>query len=124
MVSSSTLSTSSAPTITPSLFARTAAPTPPTPPPGTEPDLEVDAPSFVQLPRRPERRPKLFFASAKTGVGVDDIFSYVTRRVVERWEWEEAAQAQMLHIQEASGSTIRLGRDAQRQQARNPCCGS
>ncbi|KAL1698636.1 ras-domain-containing protein [Schizophyllum commune] len=37
----------------------------------------------------PELGPRLFFASAKTGENVPDIFEYVARRVVRRWEREE-----------------------------------
>ncbi|KAJ4469202.1 hypothetical protein J3R30DRAFT_3713853 [Lentinula aciculospora] len=33
--------------------------------------------------------PRLFFASARTGEGVNDVFEYVAKRVVRRWEWEE-----------------------------------
>jgi hypothetical protein len=33
--------------------------------------------------------PKLFFTSAKTGEGVNDVFEYIARRVVMRWEYEE-----------------------------------
>jgi Ras-related protein Rab-7A len=35
-----------------------------------------------------ERRPKLFFTSAKTGEGVKEVFDYIARRVVVKWEWE------------------------------------
>ena len=71
-MSTSTTSTSIAPTITPVRYAnnlRTLSQT---------------------KPSRPPRGPKLFFTSAKTGVGVSDVFGYVARRVVTRWEWEEA----------------------------------
>lgn len=95
-------STSSAPTITPSLFTRGQA--------VTTPATACTTPSPVQpLPPPPERRPKLFFTSAKTGEGVSDVFEYVARRVVMRWEYDEAVEARTLHMQEASGDgTIRL----------------
>ncbi|KAE9392222.1 ras-domain-containing protein [Gymnopus androsaceus JB14] len=32
--------------------------------------------------------PRLFFASAKTGEGIPDVFEYVARRVVRRWDYE------------------------------------
>ncbi|TFY59787.1 hypothetical protein EVG20_g7657 [Dentipellis fragilis] len=97
------------PTITPSLFTRNpAAPQiPPIPP--QEPFLSA-------LPPTLEQRPKLFYTSAKTGVGVADVPQYVARRVVMRSEWEEAVKARMLHLLEESGSTIRLG-DGQRMRA-------
>jgi hypothetical protein len=34
------------------------------------------------------RRPKLLFTTAKTGAGMSQVFVYVARRVVMRWEWE------------------------------------
>ena len=71
-ISSSTASTSIAPTITPARYAN-------------------NVPTLSQTePSRPLRGPKLFFTSAKTGAGVSEVFGYVARRVVMRWEWEEA----------------------------------
>ena len=101
--SASSVSSTSALTITQSLFARSTAkavttPTAPSPPP---------------LPQ-PEFGPKLFFTSAKTGEGVSEVFEYVARRVVVRWEWE----ARQWHEEgEWEGDdTIRvgLGRDGAR----------
>lgn len=61
----------------------------------------------------PERGPKLFFTSAKTGEGVEDVFGYVVRRVVGRWEYEEAVgrlRDEREEVSEASGNeAIRLG---------------
>lgn len=78
-------------TITPSLFAR---------------EREHHEPE-------PERGPKLFFTSAKTGEGVEDVFGYVVRRVVGRWEYEEAVgrlRDEREEVSEASGNeAIRLG---------------
>ncbi|KAI0042007.1 ras-domain-containing protein [Auriscalpium vulgare] len=121
----STSTFSSAPTITPSLFTRTAAPTPPTPPV----ESEDEGPPAAPLPPRPERRPKVFFTSAKTGVGVPDMFAYIAQRVVTRWEWEEAVEERTLHFRESTGSTIRLGdgrRDRKRalKQLGSSCCSS
>ncbi|KAK7688331.1 hypothetical protein QCA50_008703 [Cerrena zonata] len=99
-------SISSAPTITPSLFGRerngqvaTGFTTPSTP---------ISSP--LPLPPQPDLRPKLFLTSAKTGEGVADIFEYIAKRVVMRWEYDEAVDARTLHFQEASvDDTIRLG---------------
>jgi Ras-related protein Rab-7A len=82
--SRSSLSSSSALTITQSLFARTSNPTAATPSVPAAPSPSQEAPPLPP----PERRPKLFFTSAKTGEGVNDVFEYVARRVVVRWEWE------------------------------------
>lgn len=96
---SSVSSTSSAPTITPSLFTRGQVHTSCTTPAPVQPILPP-----------PERRPKLFFTSAKTGEGVSEVFAYVARRVVIRWEYEEAIEARTLHIQDPIiEGTIRLG---------------
>ncbi|KAH7890660.1 hypothetical protein F5I97DRAFT_1800189, partial [Phlebopus sp. FC_14] len=48
----------------------------------------------------------------KTGEGVCDVFEYIARRVVMRWEYEEAMDARTLHVQHSSSTgteTIRLG---------------
>lgn len=95
-------SVSSAPTITPSLFGRerngqvaTGCTTPSSPTP---------------LPPLPDQRPKLFLTSAKTGEGVAEVFEYIAKRVVMRWECDEAVDARTLHFQDASvDETIRLG---------------
>lgn len=95
-------STSSAPTITPSLFTRGQQ--------ATTPATACTTPSPIHpLPPSPDLRPKLFFTSAKTGEGVTDVFEYVARRVVMRMEYDEAIEARTLHMQETSGDgTIRL----------------
>lgn len=59
-------------------------------------------------PLPPERGPKLFFTSAKTGEGVHEVFEYIARRVVTRWEYEETIDARTLRVQEFP-ETIRLG---------------
>jgi hypothetical protein len=56
-------------------------------------------------PFRPLRGPKVFFTSAKTGAGVSDVFGYVARRVVMRWEWEET-HASVPFV--GNGSTVHL----------------
>ncbi|KAF9808591.1 hypothetical protein IEO21_07807 [Rhodonia placenta] len=109
-------SLSSVPTITPSLFLRDRATTASTTP-GSASD------SF-HLPPPADRRPKLFFASAKTGEHVAEVFEYVARRVVMRWEYEEALDARTLHMQEAD-DTIRLTHaHADRTRTIASCCGS
>ena len=50
------------------------------------------------MAHEPERGPKLFFTSAKTGEGVEDVFGYIVKRVVGRWEYEEA----MVRFRESS----------------------
>lgn len=118
MTSLSSTSSSTA-TITPSLFtrARAESATPPTPPlPYLNPD---------HLPPQPDRRPKLFFTSAKTGEGVSDVFEYIARRVVMRWDYEEAMEAASLHPQDTmspAGETITLSRGEARWPS-GPCCG-
>ena len=71
-MSTSATSTSIAPTITPARYTN-----------------NLRTSSQTKTPR-PLRGPKLFFTSAKTGTGVSEVFSYVARHVVMRWEWEEA----------------------------------
>jgi Ras-related protein Rab-7A len=90
-------SSTSAATITPSLFTRAA---PAAPSPHTSP---ADSPA----PRAaPDAGPRLFFASAKSGVGVPGVFEYVARRVARRWEWEEAAEARTLHVVESARESV------------------
>jgi hypothetical protein len=70
-ISTSTVSTSIAPTITPARYANNLH-------------------TLLQTkPSRPLRGPKVFFTSAKTGAGLSEVFGYVARHVVMRWEWEE-----------------------------------
>ncbi|KAH9952597.1 hypothetical protein BGW80DRAFT_1469556 [Lactifluus volemus] len=67
LVSSLTISISTAPTISPARYA-------------TEQALaRANATS-------PPRGPKLFFTLAKTGAGVSDVFAYIAQRVLTRWE--------------------------------------
>lgn len=123
--SSFSSTTSSAPTITPSLFAHSsdqaAATTPPTPPVLSSP-LDTIPHHSRSLP--PERGPKLFFTSAKTGEGVQEVFEYIAWRVVTRWEYEEAVDARTLRVPEPPG-TIRLGqtrRGESNQRLTGSCC--
>ncbi|KAL4080151.1 P-loop containing nucleoside triphosphate hydrolase protein [Scleroderma yunnanense] len=111
-------STSSTATITPSLFThvRADSATPPTPLPslGSE-----------HFPPRPDCRPKLFFTSAKTGEGVSDVFEYITRRVIMRWDYEEAMDAFTCNPQDSmspTGQTIDLSRRETRWTS-GRCCG-
>ena len=101
----STASTSIAPTITPARYANNLGRLSQTKPP------------------RPLRGPKLSFTSAKTGAGVSEVFAYVARRVVMRWEWEEANASGPFV---GNGSTVHLA-DAMtgRKKAFLPgCCSS
>ncbi|KAF8264345.1 hypothetical protein EI94DRAFT_1738710 [Lactarius quietus] len=103
--STSTLSTSTAPTITPARYATAHA-------------------LARTMQRRPPRGPKLFFTSAKTGTGVSDVFAYIAQRVVMRWEWEEAHGEEINPAR--NGSTVNLGdhRSAPRKTHRPSCCSS
>ncbi|KAI0770924.1 P-loop containing nucleoside triphosphate hydrolase protein [Trametes elegans] len=119
-------SMSSAPTITPSLFVRGQAgtTTATTPESGSPP-----GPSAPTPPRPPpERYPRLFFTSAKTGEGVADVFEYVARRVVARQEYEEALEARTMHVHDADQSmSIRLGAGGGPSEGRwagVSCCGT
>ena len=119
---SSSSSASSAPTITPSLFTRTReqaiADTPPTP---TCSSHTLDL--MPHHPPPPEKGPKLFFTSAKTGEGVLEVFEYIARRVVARWEYEDAIDTRTLRVQEPS-ETIRLGlaRSKSSRRLTGSCC--
>ncbi|KIK91210.1 hypothetical protein PAXRUDRAFT_831030 [Paxillus rubicundulus Ve08.2h10] len=116
---------SSAPTITPNFFTRdqAAATTPPT--------LTLPSPAseiMPLFPPPPERGPKLFFTSAKTGEGVCEVFEYIAQRVVTRWEYEGAIDARTLHVQGTSSTgteTIRLGlaRGESNWRPSGSCCG-
>jgi Ras-related protein Rab-7A len=123
MLSTKSASSSSGVTITPSLFARENAKangTHDTPSPQLAP-----APALA-LPLPPERGPKLFFTSAKTGEGVADVFEYIAQRVVRKWEYEEWVEARTMHFREASGrETISLGSDTwNRKKLLADCCAS
>jgi Ras-related protein Rab-7A len=105
-LSLSSISSTSAATITPSLYTKNNTNVRERHAPVDEPIREDPG---TETPRAVlETRPKLFLTSAKTGVGVSDIFEYVARRVVSRWEWEEAVEARTLYLEEGYGSVIRL----------------
>ncbi|KAH9963600.1 hypothetical protein BC827DRAFT_1193001 [Russula dissimulans] len=75
------------------------------------------------VPPRPPRGPKLLFTSAKTGAGVADLFAYVARRVVMRWEWEEAHMGVPNLV--GNGSDVHLNGDAGKKKMFRPeCCSS
>ncbi|THH04676.1 hypothetical protein EW145_g5342 [Phellinidium pouzarii] len=150
-------SSSSVPTITPSLFLRTqpsastsASQTPPTPPEADDNDIvhfpfarshprahtaSQPPPTSAQSPRptpsgllpRPERGPRLFLASAKTGAGVAPVFEYIAQRVVRRWEYAEAheggrgaARGDMLRLTDMRRTSSGRGWAS----GRVSCCGS
>lgn len=103
--SMSTMSTSTAPTITPARYATAHA-------------------VARMMQRRPLRGPKLFYTSAKTGTGVSDVFAYIAQRVVMRWEWEEAHAEGLDPV--GNGSTVHLSdhRSTQRKTRMAACCSS
>ncbi|KAG5650663.1 hypothetical protein H0H81_011452 [Sphagnurus paluster] len=63
-------------------------------------------------------RPRLFFTSAKTGAGVCDVFAYVVRRVVRRWE----AEARWQEVLEARGPGVALAGPAKEKAGPAGCC--
>ncbi|KII83882.1 hypothetical protein PLICRDRAFT_46638 [Plicaturopsis crispa FD-325 SS-3] len=79
-------------------------------------------------PAEPLKRPALFFASAKTGEGVADVFQYIARRVVRKWDWEDALENRTLHVQDVSVAEdrVRLGGDSLRdwKERGRSCCSS
>lgn len=110
---STSSSSSSTPTITPRNFALQRARANSNPLPSIsqqqdQADLTRTSDEIGSLPK-PERRPKLFLTSAKTGEGVVDVFEYIAKRVVTRWEYQESVEARTMHMQESTSDTIRLG---------------
>jgi len=103
-------SSSSAPTITPSLFQRTraassAAITPPTPEHLQGSGRLYRTSSF---PPKPERGPKVFLASAKTGEGIAPVFEYISKRVTMRNDYLSAIEDRTMHVRDGTVNTIRL----------------
>ncbi|THU98982.1 ras-domain-containing protein [Dendrothele bispora CBS 962.96] len=72
---------------TPPTLSKPPTPLPTVPPPITPPDCG----------------PRLFMTSAKTGEGVKDVFEYIAKRVVTRWEWEERQEAARFEFGEGGG---------------------
>ena len=109
-------SSSSTPTITPSNFALRRARTNSNPLPSiSQQQDQVNSTHtldsfdfFPQLPK-PERRPRLFLTSAKTGEGVSDVFEYIAKRAVSKLEYQENLEARTMHMQESTSGTIMLG---------------
>lgn len=113
---SSSSSSSSTPTITPSNFAlqRARANSNPLPSISQQQDQAdqtrtSDHPDYPPQPVKPDRKPRLFLTSAKTGDGVVSVFEYIAKRVVTRWEYQEDLEARTMHIQESTSDTVRLG---------------
>ncbi|KAF5371408.1 hypothetical protein D9615_009655 [Tricholomella constricta] len=127
-LSTGSASSGSAATITPSLFAREHAASSTTTTTTPEDTLDQELEPFSVLPPPPARGPKLFFTSAKTGEGVSEVFEYIAKRVVRRWEYEERIEARRMHIREASAAdTIRLGLEGHQRRPGTmlgACCGS
>lgn len=71
----------------------------------------------------PEVGPRVFFTSAKSGERVSDVFTYVARRVVARWEWDETHVRDSLIFSESdSDETVRLSASHKFQQRLPGCC--
>ncbi|KAF4610010.1 hypothetical protein D9613_010310 [Agrocybe pediades] len=126
ILSSNSASSGSAATITPSLFAReremlSVNGSPPPLASSSGSPLLGSSSNYPPLP--PERGPKLFFTSAKTGEGVTDVFEYIAKRVIRKWEYEEWVEARTMHYRDASGAadTIRLQADGRGRKWSN-CC--
>ncbi|KAF7983566.1 hypothetical protein HWV62_21158 [Athelia sp. TMB] len=120
--STSSTSSSSALTITQSLFLRssTSEPAPPEAHSVSQPTVQL-SPTLSQ----PDRRPKLLFTSAKTGEGVAEVFEYVARRVVLKWEWEQRVADEQGW--ENGEDTIRIGlggREGWAKRTARSCCTS
>ena len=112
---SSSSSSSSTPTITPTNFALRRDRTNSNPLPSisqqqdqTDASHTSDSSNSPQS-TKPERKPKLFLTSAKTGDGVVGVFEYIAKRVVTRWEYQEDLEARTMHMQESTSGTIRIG---------------
>lgn len=113
---STSSSSSSTPTITPSNFALRRSRTNSNPLPSisqqqdqADPTNPLDHLNSSPQSSTPERRPRLFLTSAKSGDGVVDVFEYIARRVVTRWEHQENLEARTMHMQESTSDTIRIG---------------
>lgn len=100
--------------------------------PAVEGEYDNVPPASPIPPPPPERGVKLMFASAKTGLGVADIFEYIARRVVSRWEWDERTErrksllvAENAVVESRSGR-FRLFRDSSvgRKLEVGQCCSS
>ncbi|KJA18034.1 hypothetical protein HYPSUDRAFT_70184 [Hypholoma sublateritium FD-334 SS-4] len=132
MLSTGSTSSGSAPTITPSLVARErAAAAAGTPTSEFQPSVDLASPTDPlgatdMPPLPPERGPRLFFASAKTGEGVTDVFEYIARRVVQKWAYDEWLDARTTHDRETSGaaSTVRLESSGRGGGKLGNCCSS
>ncbi|OSX56188.1 hypothetical protein POSPLADRAFT_1094448, partial [Postia placenta MAD-698-R-SB12] len=59
----------------------------------------------------------------KTGEHVAEVFEYVARRVVMRWEYEEALDARTLHMQEADDTIHLTHAHPDRTRTIASCCG-
>ncbi|KAF9075989.1 P-loop containing nucleoside triphosphate hydrolase protein [Rhodocollybia butyracea] len=57
--------------------------------------LQLQSPKPPKPPKL-DTGPRLFFASAKSGQGVPEVFEYIAKRVVRRWEWEESVEAETM----------------------------
>ena len=73
---------------------------------------------------RPARAgPSYFSPRRKRAQGVSEVFAYVARRVVMRWEWEEEAVYVDVPDFDGENSTVHVG-DAMTKSFRPACCSS
>ncbi|GBE89683.1 hypothetical protein BKA93DRAFT_828638 [Sparassis latifolia] len=63
--------------------------------------LSGPPPTSCTPPPPREHRPKLFFASAKTGEGVAEAFEHIAPHVVVQRQHKEVCEARMLRMQDA-----------------------
>jgi len=74
----------------------------------SSPDLSLNQ-SKYRTPLPPDRGPRLFFTSAKTGEGVNDVFEYIARRVVKKWDYDDWLDARRMHFRDptlSDGETL------------------
>ena len=106
------VSSGSAATITPSMYAREHDSSSNVNIDNLLPTITTSPPPSSTLPPPMERGPKLFFTSAKTGEGVADVFEYIAYRVSRRWEYEEQMEARRAYLRESGAvESIRLSLD-------------
>lgn len=104
MLSRESTGSDSVVTITPSLFARERNQNRDENSNGlasshSSPDLSLNQ-SKYQTPLPPDRGPRLFFTSAKTGEGVNEVFEYIAGRVVKKWEYDDWLDSRRMHFRD------------------------
>ena len=138
MLSKRSTGSDSITTITPSLFAREREQNRSIPSENSNglpsshssPDLSSNQfQSKYRIPLPPERGPHLFFTSAKTGEGVNEVFEYIARRVVRKWDYDDWLDARRMHFRDTTlseGALMGSGRSESvrldRIGSRSGCC--